>query len=181
MKWSSLSIVLPLKLFKCALPSSIELLNKLFSILRIWLSSRYIFLFTMVRSGDIWSNTRNSSYRIFTLCVDLIGCYCFGWTNPMWIIFSALDLDFVFVISQRLWWLVGIRSCNSWILIWLTSLTIRLSNRFCEFTGEGFFGDTELEDAVFVLFKNLVFIVFHSLANLSFVISVSITACRFLI
>ena len=38
MKCSNLLIVAPLKLLKCALPSIIELLNKFFLILRIWLS-----------------------------------------------------------------------------------------------------------------------------------------------
>ena len=35
MKWSNLLIVAPLKLFKCALPSIIELLNKFFLNLHI--------------------------------------------------------------------------------------------------------------------------------------------------
>ena len=38
MKWSSLLMVASLKLFKCALLSFIELLNKFFLIIRIWLS-----------------------------------------------------------------------------------------------------------------------------------------------
>ena len=97
------------------------------------------------------------------------------------LLFSALDLDLLFVISQRLWWLVGVWSCDSWISIWFTSVTIRLSNRFCKFTGEGYFGDTELEDAMFVLFLDLVFTVFHSSTNFPLVISISITVCWFLI
>ena len=38
MNWSNLLIVAPLKLFKCVLPSFIELLNKFILIFRIWLS-----------------------------------------------------------------------------------------------------------------------------------------------
>ena len=125
--------------------------------------------------------TRNSSCRVFTLCVVFVCCYCIRWTNAVWIIFSVLSLDLVFVISQRLWWLVGEWSYGSWISVWFTSVTIRLSNRFCKFTGEGFFGDNELGDAIFLLFLDLVFTIFHSSVHLSFVISISITACWFLI
>ena len=100
----------------------------------------------------------------------------------LWELFySALNLDLRFATSQRLWLLVGVWSCGSWIWIWFTSVTIRLSNRFCKFTAERFFGDTQLGDAMFVLFLDLVFTVSHSSAHLSFVISISITACWFLI
>ena len=95
--------------------------------------------------------------------------------------FYALNLDLVFVIWQRLWWLVGVWSCGSWISIWFTSVTIRLSNRFYKFIGEGFLGDTEVGDAMFVLLFDLAFTVFHPSVHLSFVISISITAYWFLI
>ena len=97
----------------------------------------------------------------FTLCVDFACCYCIRWTNVVWIIFSALDLDLVCVISQRFWWLVVVWSFmnfnHSWTSIWFTSVIVRLSNQFCKFNGETFFGDT---DSVFVFFLNFVFTLF---------------------
>ena len=66
-----------------------------------------------------------------------------------------------------------------WFMIFnlVTLVTIRLSNQFFKFIGEGFFCDTELGDATFILFLDLVFSVFRSPVHLSFVISISITAC----
>ena len=135
-------------------------------------------LFAMHHSAGLWFITRSSSLRIFTLCIVFVCCYCKCSMNYL---FLLLIRRFVFVISQRLWWLVGVWSCGSWFSIWFTSVTIRLSNQFFKFIGEGFFCDTELGDATFVLFLDLVFTVFRWPVHLSFVISISITACWFLI
>ena len=146
--WSNLLTVAPLKLFKCALSSFTELLIFFF-----FYNSSYMPLahdrcfFTLLPSASAWLITRNSSCRILTLCVDFVCCYCIRWTNVVWMI--------VFVILHRLWQLLGVWSCKSWIWIWFTSVTIRLSNRFCKSTTEEFFGDTEPGDAMFVLFLDL--------------------------
>ena len=77
--------------------------------------------------------------NVFLLCVlFLFAAIALDGRMLCELFFSALSLDLVFVVSQRLWWLVGVWSCGSWISIWFTSVTIRLSNRFCKFTGEGF-------------------------------------------
>ena len=181
MNWSNLLIVAPLNLFKCALPSIIELLNKFFLILRIWLSPTiHVFLLYFVVSAYDWLPA--TVLREFLLSV-LFWLSVIALVGRMLceLFFYALNLDLVFVIWQRLWWLVGVWSCGSWISIWFTSVTIRLSNRFYKFIGEGFLGDTEVGDAMFVLLFDLAFTVFHPSVHLSFVISISITAYWFLI
>ena len=126
--------------------------------------------FAMLRSAGVWLITKSSCYWSFTLCWFFC-CCCSRWTNSGLIILfrSSSRLS----VSQRLWWLVGAWSCDSWISIWFTSVTIRLSNRICKFTCEGFFGENELGDTMFVLLLDLFFTVVHLSAHLSFVTSIS--------
>ena len=60
MKWSNLLLVVLLKLFKCALPSFVELFSKFFLILCIWLTLT-IHVFNMLRSAG--SHTLSYYFR----------------------------------------------------------------------------------------------------------------------
>ena len=62
-----------------------------------------------------------------------------------------------------------------------SSVTIRLLNQFCKFTGNGTLEGIKQADvsSVFVLILSF-FTIFHSFSHLSPVISISITACWFL-
>ena len=78
MKWSNLLIVAPLKLFKCALPSIIELLNKFFLILRIWLSPTiHVFLLCFIVPAHDWLPGK--------VLVEFLLCVLFSFA------FTALD------------------------------------------------------------------------------------------
>ena len=127
MRWSNLLIFAPLKLFKCALPSVIELLNKFFLILRMWLSPTiHVFLLCFILPAYDW--LPGSVIIEYLLCV-LFSFAVIALDGQMLreLFFCALNLDFlVFVISQCLWWLVRVWSCGSWISIWFPSVTIRL-------------------------------------------------------
>ena len=93
MKWSNLLIVAPRKLFKCSLPSVIELLN-------YWII-KYIYIFNsahMIIAHDkcFFKNSffKKCFFQLprtvlieFLRCVVFICCYCIRWTNTLWTIF----------------------------------------------------------------------------------------------
>ena len=96
----------------------------------------------------------------FTLCVDFACCYCIRWTNVVWIRLSMRNFTTLLVIGccMIIHELQSFMNFNhSWTSIWFTSVIVRLSNQFCKFNGETFFGDT---DSVFVFFLNFVFTLF---------------------
>ena len=99
-----------------------------------------------LHSVRLWCISRGSTFTgFFALCVNKIFYYCYRRC------FSALDIDFALAFLIDVQWLVGVWTCDSFSLVLLNSVTIKLLNQFCKLAGDGTSVSIKLAEVLLIL------------------------------